>query len=361
MFKDITIEHFRGIRNLQLNNAGQINLFLGKNNCGKSTVLDAIFLLSGFSDPSFNIRINQMRGYDSLKSEDLLLNFYNMDSETPIHLFSTFDLQVSRDLQVSLIPSNEIQINISKSTQSDLTNLKEKTYSGLSFQFALGQEQYLTNLHINDYIDSSKDRNIESSVAGVIEITKPYTEQLNAIYMNSQVAFRNTVIRLANIINNKQEKNIVKILSKIEPKIQSIAIVDSIIKVDIGLDRLIPVNMLGDGIRRLMAIIVAMYDSKNGVILIDEVDNGLHYTAIPNLWIAILEAAKTMNIQVFATTHNKDALIALKEVLESVQYNDMQSKTVSFTLRRMPSDELKAYQYDFEKFDFAINQDIEMR
>ncbi len=361
MYKDIDVEYFRGIKSLQLKDMGQINLFLGKNNCGKSTVLDAIFLISGFSNPSLNFLINQMRDYVNLKSDDLLLNFYNLNPEIPIHLHATFSNQnEKRDLKILPLTSNDKEIKISTLNPSDLTNLKEKAYSGLAFQFSLDKEHYLANLYINEDIKPSQN-NPELSLAGVLELTKPYEEKLRAIYMNSKVAFLTSMRRLATIIDNKQEKEIVKILSTIEPKIQDIAIIDSVIKVDIGLEKLIPINMLGDGIRRLMAIVVAMYDCKDGVILIDEIDNGLHYTAMPNLWTAILEAAKAMNIQVFATTHNKDSLIALEQVLKGSRHIDMQNKTVSYTLRRMQNDELKAYKYDFEKFDFAINQDIEMR
>ena len=49
VFNEVEINNFRGIKHLVLSDLRQINLLVGKNNCGKSTVLDGIFLLSGFS------------------------------------------------------------------------------------------------------------------------------------------------------------------------------------------------------------------------------------------------------------------------------------------------------------------------
>ena len=49
MIKTIEIEHFRGIRHAKIDGLKEVNIFFGKNNCGKSSLLDAIFLISGLS------------------------------------------------------------------------------------------------------------------------------------------------------------------------------------------------------------------------------------------------------------------------------------------------------------------------
>lgn len=75
VFNEVEINNFRGIKHLLLPDLKQVNLLVGKNNCGKSTVLDAIFLLSGFSNPILNMRINQFRDYNSFTEDDIALNF----------------------------------------------------------------------------------------------------------------------------------------------------------------------------------------------------------------------------------------------------------------------------------------------
>lgn len=95
--------------------------------------------------------------------------------------------------------------------------------------------------------------------------------------------------------------------------------------------------------------------------MIDDIDGGLHYSILKDLWIAILGVARKLDIQVFATTHNIDSLRALQQALLTDKCKDMQQETVSYSLIHSPNDDLKAYRYDFEKYNFAIEQEIEMR
>ena len=106
-----------------------------------------------------------------------------------------------------------------------------------------------------------------------------------------------------------------EILQHIEPRIKSIAVLKSGVNVDIGLNRLVPINMLGDGIRKLLAIITSLYECKKGLVLIDEIDNGMHFSSLSSLWKAIIKTANLLDVQVFATTHNIESLQSLNKVL----------------------------------------------
>ena len=61
MIQDIKIENFRGITSLEIQDFKKINIFVGKNNCGKTSVLEALFLVTGISNPSLSVTINNMR------------------------------------------------------------------------------------------------------------------------------------------------------------------------------------------------------------------------------------------------------------------------------------------------------------
>ena len=86
MLSKIEIERFRGIKHAFIEGFKQINLFLGKNNCGKSSLLESLFLASGLSNPLLLIHVNIMRGYGKSRLKDLRLDFYNLDSSYPIHI-----------------------------------------------------------------------------------------------------------------------------------------------------------------------------------------------------------------------------------------------------------------------------------
>lgn len=81
-----------------------------------------------------------------------------------------------------------------------------------------------------------------------------------------------------------------------------------------------PIRSMGDGIVRILQLILNMYAAKDGFYLIDEFDNGLHYSVQKSLWQMIFSLAKQLNIQVFATTHSWDCIQSFTEVaIENVQ------------------------------------------
>lgn len=339
-----------------LDNVKQINLLVGKNNCGKSSILDAIFLLSGFSNPLLNLRINQFRDYNKFDEEDLILNFYNMIPDNHIHIHGRMTNGTFRDLKITPIIS-ESQYVVSKdniSSQS-LSNKEANISTGLTMNFS--------------YTKDSGEKKSDSSAIIItnqqsdkikIRSSKDYNETLSGVYINSKFAFSIAVDNLMNIIQEKQEHVIVEILKQIDPKIKSISVLKSGVNVDIGLSRLVPINMLGDGIRKMLAIITSLYGCKGGVIFIDEIDNGLHFSSLSSLWKAIIKTSELLNVQVFATTHNIESLQSLNKVLYH-DYVKSREKIMCYSLRHMVTDELNAYEYPYDKFNYVINQEIEIR
>ena len=100
---------------------------------------------------------------------------------------------------------------------------------------------------------------------------------------------------------------------------------------------------------------------KNGVVFIDEIDNGMHFSSLSSLWKAIISTSKLLNIQVFATTHNIESLQSVNRVLSESAYADSRADIMCYSLRHLPTDVLKSYEYPYEKFQYVINQEIEIR
>ncbi|TXL14933.1 hypothetical protein BMR05_05625 [Methylococcaceae bacterium HT4] len=71
---------------------------------------------------------------------------------------------------------------------------------------------------------------------------------------------------------------------------------------------------LGDGVRHLVSIVTSLYASENGYLFIDEMDNGIHYTVLGELWNVIFTLSAKLNVQVFATTHSKECIEAFNHV-----------------------------------------------
>ena len=340
MFNKIEIERFRGIKYASIEGFKQINLFFGKNNCGKSSLLESIFLASGLSNPLLPIHVNFMRGYNKSRLHDLKLDFYNLDSTLPIHI--RMENEEKRDLSISLFEQNLNNVSLNADNANIISNRDEEKY-GLKFDFQVNDKTFESQLRF------------EADVTRVLP--KEYVESLRCTYLSPKYDFNASIQGLKNILQNKDEHFIVEGLQLIEPRVKDFIYTDNEMLVDVGLEKRIPVNMMGDGARKIVSLLTAVYDCKDGALLVDEISNGFHYSVMGNLWKVLIDAAIRNNTQLFITTHDTDSIKGLLDAAID-KYNDL---VAAFKLLKTTGDELKAFHYSLESLDYSINQEIEVR
>ena len=340
MFDKIKIERFRGIKYASIEGFKQINLFFGKNNCGKSSLLESIFLASGLSNPLLPIHVNFMRGYNKSRLHDLKLDFYNLDSTLPIHI--RMENEEKRDLSISLFEQNLNNVSLNADNANIISNRDEEKY-GLKFDFQVNDKTFESQLRF------------EADVTRVLP--KEYVESLRCTYLSPKYDFNASIQGLKNILQNKDEHFIVEGLQLIEPRVKDFIYTDNEMLVDVGLEKRIPVNMMGDGARKIVSLLTAVYDCKDGALLVDEISNGFHYSVMGNLWKVLIDAAIRNNTQLFITTHDTDSIKGLRDAAID-KYNDL---VAAFKLLKTTGDELKAFHYSLESLDYSINQEIEVR
>jgi AAA15 family ATPase/GTPase len=117
-------------------------------------------------------------------------------------------------------------------------------------------------------------------------------------------------------------------LKEFDPRIESLIIRPterySVFKIKLK-DKKEPVllSSMGGGLNRYIAIVCAIWKSKNGQLLIDEVENGIHYTKYKKLWELIFKTSIEANCQVFITTHSKECIEAFTSVAEQYDYENI--------------------------------------
>ena len=344
MFNKIEIERFRGIKYASIEGFKQINLFFGKNNCGKSSLLESLFLASGLSNPLLPIHVNFMRGYNKSRLNDLKLDFYNLESSQPIHI--RVENKEKRDLKIRLFEQNQSNVYLNADNTNILSNVEEGKY-GLKFNFKIDEKSFESQLRF----DSANSTDVKRIVS------KQYVESLRCTYLSPKYDFNASIQGLKNILQNKDEHFIIDGLKLIEPRVKDFIFTDKEMLVDVGLARRISVNMMGDGARKIVSLLTAVYDCKDGALLVDEISNGFHYSVMCNLWNVLINAAIRNNTQLFVTTHDVDSIKGLRDAaLEN--YKDV---VAAFKLLKTGDDELKAYHYSLESLDYSINQEIEIR
>ena len=350
IFNQIDILGFRGIKEAHINGLKNVNLFFGRNNCGKSSVLDAVFLISGLSNPKLPFNINILRDYRKLGRKDIALDFYGLDTTKPISIAAKNG--ETRRLKINLLQTSDTEIDLLDKDNNVASSQTDNKY-GLMLDYEIEGNTYRSDIVF------VKDVNGDS-VKQEVHIDGKYDERLSCRYLNSKFDFYTSIDGLVNILKNKDEKFVIDALRIIEPKLQDFVLSEREVLVDIGMSQRIPINMMGDGARKLLAILTTIYECADGIVLIDEISNGFHYSVMGRLWTSIIEAARKNRVQVFATTHDKDSIKGLRDAVRTTSI-DNKNSVASFKLQKTKNDALKAYHYSFESLDYSLNQEIEIR
>ena len=119
----------------------------------------------------------------------------------------------------------------------------------------------------------------------------------------------------------------------------------------------VPLKSLGDGALRLFAIALALANCQDGFLLIDEVENGMHYSIQPDLWNMVLNSAQKNNVQVIATTHSWDSVVGFAR--STLQNEGVECAIVR--LQRTKDQQIVAIEYSEDEIRVAAEQGIEVR
>ena len=141
-----------------------------------------------------------------------------------------------------------------------------------------------------------------------------------------QISSKETSERFSKLQKTKNVPKALYFLKLIDPRLKELAIItegpDPVIYGDIGLPEMIPIPLMGEGMKHVLDIILAMAYCENSTLFIDEVDNGIHRSVLPKIWEAIGNAAEDFNCQIIATTHSYECLESIHKGLAS-RPNDM--------------------------------------
>ena len=121
--------------------------------------------------------------------------------------------------------------------------------------------------------------------------------------------------------------------------------------------RKIPLAYMGDGINRLLIVLLGILSNPNSIILIDEIENGFHYSMYEKIWKMLGQAAIENNCQIIANTHSKDMIHGAVEGLKEA---DLQDKFSYIRLGKI-DDKVQAHVFDMNLVDYALNSEMEVR
>jgi len=362
MFDSIEIKNFKGLNKLKIENLKQFNLFVGRNESGKTSILEAIFLLINPNNPRLPININFFR------------ELTNIDSKFFKVLFNKENINKNIVLKAKLINPNERRtLSISSLEKVGEVLMKEvdKKNENIAFQFNKeGESERISEIfnikmlynHINDNGIVRKYNPEITRDNGNFNFLpdKAYKEKLKGVFVKDTGMMNNIFNRLDRIIVKKKKKEIIKVLKRIEPLIEDIGLGSgNTVYCDIkGFKELVPINILGMGIIKILYIVTSIVCTEDGIVLIDEIENGLHYRSQEVLWSTIFKIAHELNVQIIATTHSYDCLRMYNK-----QYNKFSPEKDDLRLFRIEktNEHHEIIAYNNERLTSSMDFEVEVR
>ncbi len=359
MFTAISIKNFRCFEEFLIEPTDRVNLIAGANNVGKTALLEAVFLLLGTGNIGLVVKISAFRGVDEIKGDlasirELLWNplFFSFDNKRTIQIRGVSDNETEHGIEIQLVPGTSVRLfpgDTSTPEAGDISGNAEPTMQ-LRYIKPSGETH-----RVNMVIDQSGIRgepiSLEPAVPGFF---------LAARHRTTHQEDAERFGKLDVTTDPDKAYNLLKALKTVEPRLKRLATIVSggipMIHGDIGLARMIPLSLMGDGLGRLTSLLLTIANASNGVVLIDEIENGLHHSILCKIWQAVHEAAHRFNTQVFATTHSFECVRAAHQAFEA-------SEDYDFRLHRLDrvDDKIRATTYDQEALAAAIKADMEVR
>jgi hypothetical protein len=356
MVDSFSIKNFRSFSEAEVRGCRLVNIIVGDNGSGKTALLEGLFLTLGVN-PEIVTRARTWRGIDNTS------------------LFGT-----EEDLHSALWTDLFYKFNVKRTAVISLKGKQEHTRSVTVAVNPPGSKEIVPP---NRRAPGSRPRVIPNDVpiefrweirGAAPEVARPFFQggrlifpQVSGRYVkaaffasNQTAGSLETVGRFSNLSRTMEERPFVENITRVFPRIKNISVELSagapmLFAQVSNLDNKIPLSLASGGANKLSAILLGIAEHPGGVVIIDEIENGLYYKKLRLIWTILLEFAQKFNCQIFASTHSLECLQAAAEIAEHNSDKFCMMRTVASN-----NGTLVRY-FDGNKFSGAVLDDIEVR
>ncbi len=344
LLDSLEIKGYRCFEHLTIEKLGRVNLIVGKNNVGKTALLEALWIYanSGYSHLMFEI-LRERDEIPSLQNGNLLVQpqsskgLRNLFFKRPNLEFIPYDYPEWID--------NELRIQIGKITD----------ISGDEPKFV---DRVLQITGIRPNSDSNDDVPQTRTIP-------TFGRKINNFYVKATGIKNEKLIEFWDIVTlTPLEDKVINALHLLLPKLNRIDFIGypngsenrvPVVRVSDEKER-VPLKSFGEGMTRLLGLSLALVQCEDGMLFIDEIESGLHYSTLLGVWRLIFNTARELNVQVFVTTHSSDCVKAFQRAAEE----DKEDEGMLIRLARK-GDKIKAILFDEKELETVVENDIEVR
>lgn len=319
LISSIDIKAFRGIKSLKLDELAQINILTGDNNCGKTSILE---IIESFEEPDSFLLWRSLIRRETTRMMRPGISYYE-------GFYDLFDVNMQhKELEYTIIKdgnptnismyANETEEELSEEQYSEITGFSSPKDETISEEFM----QIVPKLELTIKINGTtvnEDAIYRDQWRYFPKKKRPSNKKyVNTVYISP---FRHTegTIFLKDVLNNPElYEEMLAILKEFDEDILSINYSNDDNRGPMGRGvykilskshkQALPLNMYGDGMKKTILLMSAVIRAENGILLLDEFETAIHTSAMDRVFRWILKTCKKLNVQVFMTSHSKEAI-----------------------------------------------------
>ena len=365
MYTSLSIENFRLFDKLTVEPLARVNLIAGQNNAGKTALLEALWLHSHPTSPRQALRISAWReAIDYSRGSFYADLFYAYDTDLTICIQAVNGrmadpkiLEIKRQYRAQ---QALFDLSVDSETESGEEDIADFDFENeLTFDYSDGNAAVL---HTSVWLDG------ESGLGRWRPMLResrksPTNPTHRCVFENSRGRWntRNLAANFGRAEIAGTLPVIEDVIRLLEPRLKRLTtIADNrgvpSIYADIGVGRLFPLSIMGDGTKRVLALCLSFLRAEHGVLLVDEIENGLHYGVLADVWKNLGWLARQFDVQVFATTHSYECIVAANST-----FTDLESDEMSLHLLYRRGGQIKVETYGKESLDTNTEYQWELR
>ena len=328
MYSSIRINGYRGLDSFRMERLGRVNLLVGTNNSGKTSILECIELLRSAGNAHVLSAIAGRRGeWGYPTDEETRTSLTRQDFLDVKHLFSNRELPGKIAVEADCFPdshvprwNDRVAVHAREIEQSDLETegVEEDDRFALRVAWSKVQNDYRT------YVNHEGFLVVPRRLLRARNGTGPAAQFITTGGMTAADVART----YSKFVLGPRDEAITQALRIVEPAVERLAPAlderslyrDAPGGVKVKLHEIadpVPIGSMGDGMWRMLGLALSISNASGGALLVDEIDTGLHYTVMEDMWRMISEQAAALSVQVFATTHSRDCYESLGAAVDT--------------------------------------------
>ena len=375
MLTSLTVKNFRNLRSVTLERLGRLTLIGGKNGVGKTALLEALWLLSGPDLPELSARINVLRGFPTLSPDTVFHDiFCYYDTQKRITITANGDWgNLPRKLEIYLQRRQHIDAIHSNVLEGSGVELMTRPQDQGEFELLFeyhhsNRKKYVSRAWwVSEQLMPVGPGPVPGLInEGIRQERQPVNDRPSSTFIAAvyREDIQSVAAKLGKVQLSGEESKILSLINPMEPTLKGLTTITirntPVIHAYIeGIRRPMPVQLLGEGLNRMLGLALSMNEASGGLILIDEIENGLYHRVQEEVFSTLLNLAEEFDVQIFATTHSGECIRAAHRALAK---QDCQNKE-AFVFHRLDriEGEIEVASYDNEMLDTAEEFNMETR